>query len=270
MSADCAAASALTRALTAARSACTAWADARAARSPSTTPSSPDSAVAVTTSAVAISVLDGTQSVRTHEPPMPSRSTSDDLAAELGGDQRRLVAARPASDDHRCASRPHSWRTGVRSAAAAMALYAAYGSNLDPHQMADRAPHSPPRGHRLAGRLAAELRRRGPRLGGLDRDPGRVPVGPGLRDALRPHRPGRGGPRPWEGADLGLYRKLRVRVQTMEGVAAGLGLRARRVRGRAALGALPRRSSPTPRRSPARPPTTWPTSGRGLADPSGP
>ena len=68
-----------------------------------------------------------------------------------------------------------------------MALYAAYGSNLDPRQMAERAPHSPPARHRLAGRLAADVRRRGPRLGRRARDRRRGPGDAGLRHALRRH-----------------------------------------------------------------------------------
>jgi hypothetical protein len=40
------------------------------------TPSSPDSSTSVIRSAVAISVLLGTQSVSTADPPMPSRSTT--------------------------------------------------------------------------------------------------------------------------------------------------------------------------------------------------
>ena len=36
--------------------------------------------------------------------------------------------------------RERSWRT---ASVAAMALYAAYGSNLDPAQMHQRCPHSP-------------------------------------------------------------------------------------------------------------------------------
>ena len=46
----------------------------------------------------------------------------------------------------------------------------------------------------------------------------------------------------WEGADTGLYRKLRVRVHTLDGDQLCLGLRPRRLRGRAALRALPRRA----------------------------
>ena len=63
------------------------------------TPSSAAPATSVITSAVAIRVLLGTQSVRTAEPPIPSVSTIGDLGAELGGDVGGLVAARAAADD---------------------------------------------------------------------------------------------------------------------------------------------------------------------------
>jgi AIG2-like family len=98
-----------------------------------------------------------------------------------------------------------------------MAWYAAYASNLDPAQMARRAPHSP---QRSTGWLS------GWRLtfGGEDRgwegalativedDDSHVfvalyDVADGDHDALDQ----------WEGTDMGLYRKIRVRVHTLEG-----------------------------------------------------
>ena len=98
-----------------------------------------------------------------------------------------------------------------------MALYAAYGSNLDPSQMADRAPHSPPAG---SGWLV------GWRLGFGGEDlgwEGSIATWPSPRRTrsssmlydLTPQD--EAALDSWEGADLGLYRKLRVRVQTMEG-----------------------------------------------------
>ncbi len=98
-----------------------------------------------------------------------------------------------------------------------MALYAAYGSNLDPSQMADRAPHSPPAG---TGWLV------GWRLGFGGEDLGwegsiaTLAESPSdqvfvmLYDLTGQDEAALDS---WEGADLGLYRKLRVRVQTMEG-----------------------------------------------------
>ena len=98
-----------------------------------------------------------------------------------------------------------------------MALYAAYGSNLDPAQMLQRCPHSPSRG---AGWLegwrltfgAEELGWEGA-LATVVEEPGdRVYVmlyDVNARDeAALDH---------WEGGDTGLYRKIRVRVHTLEG-----------------------------------------------------
>jgi AIG2-like family len=98
-----------------------------------------------------------------------------------------------------------------------MALYAAYGSNLDPAQMQLRAPHSPVygvgwlEGWRLTfggedvgweGALAMIVEEPGARsyvmLYDVDRfDAGQLDV--------------------WEGADAGLYKKIRVRVSTLDG-----------------------------------------------------
>ncbi|NCW35042.1 MAG: gamma-glutamylcyclotransferase [Actinobacteria bacterium] len=75
-----------------------------------------------------------------------------------------------------------------------MTLYAAYGSNLDPRQMLERAPHSP---HRGTGWL------RGWRLtfGGL--------YDLTESDELNLDE--------WEGVNTDLYRKIRVRVETLDG-----------------------------------------------------
>lgn len=98
-----------------------------------------------------------------------------------------------------------------------MALYAAYGSNLDPAQMHERCPHSPEygtgwlEGWRLTfggedvgweGALATIVEDPGSRayvmLYDVDRfDAQRLDV--------------------WEGADAGLYRKIRVRASTLDG-----------------------------------------------------
>jgi hypothetical protein len=98
-----------------------------------------------------------------------------------------------------------------------MALYAAYGSNMDPRQMALRAPHSPQRGTGwlLGWRLT---------FGGEDHGwegPLATVVEDPLHqvfvalydvtdaDALQMDR--------WEAADLALFRKIRVRVETLDG-----------------------------------------------------
>jgi hypothetical protein len=98
-----------------------------------------------------------------------------------------------------------------------MALYAAYGSNLDPQQMLQRAPHSPARGTGwLVGwRLTFGGEDRGweGALATVVEDPlGQVFVmlyDLTERDEQTLDR--------WEGAEIGLYRKIRVRVHTLDG-----------------------------------------------------
>lgn len=97
-----------------------------------------------------------------------------------------------------------------------MALYAAYGSNCDPAQMLERCPHSPAAG---TGWL------RGWRLtfGGEDigwegalativQAPG-ADVFVALYDVTDQDAKALDA---WEGADIGVYRKLKVRVHTLE------------------------------------------------------
>ena len=102
-----------------------------------------------------------------------------------------------------------------------MALYAAYGSNLDPERMAIRAPHSPLRGTGwLQGwRLTfggEDVSWEGPLATVVeavdDQETHQVYVAlydltDGDVESLDK----------WEGVDIGLFRKLRVRVQTLEG-----------------------------------------------------
>ena len=100
-----------------------------------------------------------------------------------------------------------------------MTLYAAYGSNMDPLQMLLRAPHSPGRGTgwlqgwRLTfggedlgweGALATVVE---------DPDPGSQ-VFVALYDISEPDEDALD---EWEGSDLGLYAKIRVRIATLEG-----------------------------------------------------
>ncbi len=98
-----------------------------------------------------------------------------------------------------------------------MAVYAAYGSNMEPGQMALRAPHSPLRGTGwLDGwRLTFGGEDRGWEgpLATLVEDAGHQ-VFVALydvteQDAVSMDR--------WEAADLALFRKLRVRVHTLDG-----------------------------------------------------
>ena len=98
-----------------------------------------------------------------------------------------------------------------------MTLYAAYGTNLDPDQMSERCPHSPSRGTGwLDGwRLtfgAEELGWEGA-LATVVEDPGsRVFVM--LYDVNERDQSGLDG---LEGGDTGLYRRIRVRVATLDG-----------------------------------------------------
>jgi hypothetical protein len=98
-----------------------------------------------------------------------------------------------------------------------VALYAAYGSNLDPRQMAERTPMSPPRGSgwldgwRLTfggedigweGALATVVEEPGHQVFVMLYD-----LSSSDEAALDQ----------WEGTDIGLYEKLRVRVHTLDG-----------------------------------------------------
>jgi hypothetical protein len=101
----------------------------------------------------------------------------------------------------------------------AVTLYAAYGSNLDPAQMAARAPHSPPRG---SGWLEGWRLTFGGEDRGFEGALATVVESPGdhvfvmLYDVNAGDEPGLDR---WEGSDLGLYRKVRVRVATLDGEA---------------------------------------------------
>lgn len=96
-------------------------------------------------------------------------------------------------------------------------LYAAYGSNMDPAQMMERAPHSPMAG---TGWLVGwRLTFGGEDLGWEGAlatlvEDGDSQVFVVLYDVTREDedRLDR-----WEGSELGLHTKIRLRVQTMEG-----------------------------------------------------
>src|SRR6188472_1180738 len=98
-----------------------------------------------------------------------------------------------------------------------MAVYAAYGSNMDPGQMALRAPHSPLRGTgwldgwRLTfggeqmgweGALATVVEEQGHQV-----FVGLYDLAPVDEDSLDR----------WEGVPLALYRRATVRVHTLDG-----------------------------------------------------
>ena len=100
-------------------------------------------------------------------------------------------------------------------------LYAAYGSNLDPAQMAERCPHSPLRwtGWIPGWRLT---------FGGDGFD-GALPSVVEATEAERAEQhvfvavydvttTDESTLDEWESADSGLYRKVRVRVETLDGI----------------------------------------------------
>jgi len=98
-------------------------------------------------------------------------------------------------------------------------LYAAYGSNLDPLQMLLRAPHSPARGTGwLVGwRLTfggEDLGWEGSLATVVEDDDPTSQVFVALYDISEPDEDALD---EWEGSDLGLYTKIRVRVATLEG-----------------------------------------------------
>lgn len=98
-----------------------------------------------------------------------------------------------------------------------MALYAAYGSNLDPAQMRERCPHSPVAG---TGWIRGwRLTFGGEHLGWEGALATLVPdhfgdVFVALYDVTRTDERALDA---WEGADHGLYRKIRVMVHSLSG-----------------------------------------------------
>jgi hypothetical protein len=103
-----------------------------------------------------------------------------------------------------------------------MALYAAYGSNLDPTTMAGRAPASPPRG---PGWLVGWRLTFGGEDLGWDGSLVTVVEEPGFNAELSQvyvmlydvHPDDEASLDQWDGAALGVYRKLHVRVHTLDG-----------------------------------------------------
>ena len=247
MSSDCCCASALIRRVDRARG------RRRRRRRPSPTPTRGASRNAVTRSLVAISVLLGTQSVSTHAPPMPSRSTTVTSRAELRGDQRRLVAGRAAADDHDArhvpivpdssGPVPPAPRTSVVCRSMSIIRRPLRGVRLQHGPGAD-ARALPALARRRHGWLNGwRLTFGGEELGwdGALRDGRARSRQPGLRRALRRLA---AGPAPtldyWEGADTGLYNKIQLRVSTLDGDVLAWVYVLDGVRGRAAVGALPR------------------------------
>ncbi|SDQ11582.1 gamma-glutamylcyclotransferase family protein [Quadrisphaera sp. DSM 44207] len=98
-----------------------------------------------------------------------------------------------------------------------MALYAAYASNMHPERMAARAPHSPLRSTGWVGgwRLTFGGEERGwdGALATLVEDPTEQ-VFVAVYDLTDADEAALD---EWEGVDIGLYRKIRVRASTMAG-----------------------------------------------------
>jgi hypothetical protein len=100
-----------------------------------------------------------------------------------------------------------------------VALYAAYGSNMDPAQMLERCPHSPVAG---TGWIPGwRLTFGGEDLGWegalstlVEEPDGDGHVFVALYDVTAQDEAQLDS---WEGADMGLYRKIRLRVHTLDG-----------------------------------------------------
>ena len=98
-----------------------------------------------------------------------------------------------------------------------MELYAAYGSNMNPAQMAERCPHSPRHG---TGWLEGWRLTFGGEDIGWEGALGTVVEGADERVFVVLYELSEGDERAldrWDGATIGYYRKLRVRVATLDG-----------------------------------------------------
>jgi len=104
-----------------------------------------------------------------------------------------------------------------RRTLAPVALYAAYGSNLDPTQMLVRCPHSPQRG---TGWLEGWRLTFGGEDIGWDGALATVVESPGSRVFVVLYDVSEGDEKAldtWDGVTLGYYRKAKVRVETLDG-----------------------------------------------------
>ena len=98
-----------------------------------------------------------------------------------------------------------------------MALYAAYGSNMDPAQMLLRCPHSPQRG---TGWLEGWRMTFGGEDIGWDGALTTVVESAGSRVFVVLYDLSEGDEKEldkWDGVSLGYYRRLKVRVETLDG-----------------------------------------------------
>src|ERR1700678_1506470 len=201
---------------------------------------------------VSMSVLDGTQSVSTHAPPSPSESMTVTSAPSCAATR---AASYPPGPPPRIAmvcgdvvSPPRGWQSGIgRGACPAdrggkpyacprgtvRSLRQQYGPGAD----APALPALAPAGHRLAGRLAADVRRRGHRLGrGAGHGGGGREV-TGVCRAVRHVRDRREGTRQLGRRDPRLLPQGQGPGADPRRRRAGLAVRAQLLRGGAARGA---------------------------------
>ena len=127
-----------------------------------------------------------------------------------------------------------------------MPIYAAYGSNMHPEQMLQRAPHSPMAGtgwlHGWRLTFGGEDIGWEGALATLVEDP-TSKVFVVLYDMTKDDEKNLDR---WEGSELGVHKKIRCRVDRAvvghhDRSGAGLAVRRRRVGGRHTVGPLPRR-----------------------------
>src|ERR1700734_1562699 len=153
------------------------------------------------------------------------------LGSELGGHEGGFIAAWPAAQDRDA----WTWQGHVKQLSrtlptrlyvapgdyavrlGSVALYAAYGSNMDPAQMLLRCPHSPQRG---TGWLEGWRLTFGGEDIGWDGALATVVEAPGARVFVVLYDVSETDEKEldnWDGVSLGYYRKAKVRVETPDG-----------------------------------------------------
>src|SRR5271170_3260623 len=200
------------------------------ARPPVAMPSPADRLSRVIALDVSMSVLDGTQSVSTQAPPSPSESMTVTSAPSCAATR---AASYPPGPPPRIAivcrgkvtigDSPLSriGNTGGprrgRRTLSPVALYAAYGSNMDPEQMLLRCPHSPARG---TGWLEGWRLTFGGEDLGWDGALTTVVEDAAERVFVMLYDVPENDEKEldsWDGVNLGFYSKIKVRVQSLDG-----------------------------------------------------